>query len=119
MIDEETKNEILRNIAISGDTFTQIKPIIASSDKGLNHILNFGSGLPRFQTNIKFALILSQPGSLTFYNPFEIRCCLCKRVISYPCWYYEVKYAVNHFHFFVCFDKNSKDKPSTKCYRRG
>lgn len=118
MLDDETKKEMLNNIVFSGNT-TEIrnKPIIGGN---ISHILNLSSGSPRIQTNVikRFEMILSQPQSLSILNPFEIRCCLCKKVVSYPCWYYSVKYAVNHFHYFVCFDTDSIDKPSTKCYRR-
>ena len=118
MIDETIKAEILKNISISGSVDEKVKLIINGN---INHVLNFGSGAVRLQTNVvrKFSLILSQPAILSTFNPFEIRCALCKRVISYPAWYYEVKYAVNHFHYFICFDKDSPSKPSTSCYRRG
>ncbi|SRR5260370_41526065 len=119
-MNEELANEILRNIALSGTTETKIKPIIAHSNSGLNHILNLSSGSPRIQTNVvnRFQLILSQPQAISILNPFEIRCCLCRKVISYPAWYYSIKYAINHFHYFVCFDSASPNKPSTRCYRR-
>lgn len=109
--------EILKNIELTGDTTTQIKLILNGN---LNHVLNLSSGTPRIQTNVikKFNLILSQPLGLSVLNPFEVRCCLCHRVISYPCWYYEVKYAVNHFHYFVCFSASRADKVSVNCYRR-
>jgi hypothetical protein len=111
------KKEILDNIALGGKASQTVKPIIGGH---LNHVLNLSSGLPRFQTNVikRFTFIHNQPALLSVLNPFAIRCCLCKQVISYPCWYYEVKYAVNHFHYFVCFDSASPERPSTKCYRR-
>jgi hypothetical protein len=116
-VNNELAQEILRNIALAGDTTTKVKANIGGN---INHILNLSSGSPRIQTNVvsRFKLILSQPSELSILNPFEIRCCLCRRVIHYPCWYYSIKYAVNHFHYFVCFDKDSPSKPSTKCYRR-
>lgn len=119
-MNEELANEILRNIAISGSVEAKIKPIIASKDSGLNHVLNTSSGAARIQTHVinKFTLVLSQPSNVSFLNPFEIRCCLCRKVISYPAWYYSIKYAVNHFHYFICFDKTSAAKPSTKCYKK-
>ena len=109
--------EMLRNIALSGAADEKTKHIIGGN---LNHVLNLSSGAARIQTNVikRFSLILSQPAALSILNPFEIRCALCKCVVSYPCWYYSIKYAVNHFHYFVCFDRASVDKPSTKCYRR-
>ena len=117
-MDKDLAEQMLRNIALSGDSSgARIKPIIGGN---LNHILNLSSGSARLQTNVinRFKLILNQPQSISILNPFEIRCALCKRVISYPTWYYSIKYAVNHFHYFICFDSESKDKPSTRCYRR-
>jgi hypothetical protein len=116
-------DEILRNIELSGTAETRIKPIIVTSkDNGLNSVLDLGSGSARLQRNVikKFKLILSQPRGLPtgIFNSFEIRCCLCRKVISYPAWYHSIEYAVNHFHYFVCFDSSSSDKPSCKCYRR-
>jgi hypothetical protein len=117
-VNEELAAEMLKNITISGSTETRIKPIIASHERGLGHVLNLSSGSPRIQTNVinRFILILSQPSNLNFLNPFEIRCCLCSKVINYPCWYLSIKYSVNHFHYFVCFD-NSSAKLTAKCYR--
>lgn len=116
-MNEELAQEMLHNIASVGGATQTKKTIIGGN---LNHILNLSSGLPRLHKNVesRFQLILSQPSQLSFLNPFEIRCCLCKRVISYPCWYHNANYNVNQFHYFVCFDKDSKDKPSTKCYKR-
>ncbi len=116
-MNNELAAEILRNIALSGSAEAKIKVNIGGN---LNHVLSLSSGSPRIQTNVikRFALIISQPANLSILNPFEIRCCLCRNVINYPCWYYSAKYSVNHFHYFVCFDKDSSDKPSTKCYRR-
>ncbi len=95
MLDEKTKNEILKNIALTGDVTTQINPIIGGN---LHAILNLSSGAPRLQTNVtsRFRLILSQPSEISVLNPFEIRCALCKRVISYPAWYYSIKYSWNN-----------------------
>jgi len=71
----------------------------------------------------KFSLILAKPKVLVGFDWNEIRCCICDRVISFnhtPAWYYSIRYAVNHFHYFVCSDKQSleEQKPSTRCYRR-
>lgn len=116
-MNKELAEEMLRNIALAGDTTTKVKAIIGGN---LSHILTTSSGSPRLQTNVinRFKLILSQPSELAIFNPFEMRCALCKKVVNYPCWYYSVKYAVNHFHYFVCFDSASSDKPNCKCYRR-
>jgi len=117
-LDTTLANEILRNIALSGSADKNINVIIGGN---INHILNLSSGAARLHTNVipRFTLILSQPTNLSTLNPFEIRCALCKRVIHYPCWYYEVKYVVNHFHYFVCFDSSSPNKVNCKCYRKG
>ncbi len=116
-MNKDLAREILNSIEAAGNTDTKINHIV---DGNLTHILNLSSGAARIQTNVvnRFKLILSQPITLSFMNPFEIRCVLCKKVISYPCWYYSIKYAVNHFHYFVCFDTASPSKPSTRCYRR-
>lgn len=119
-MNDELAKEMLRSIASSGSVTKVVHHIIANSSRGLSNVLNLSSGSPRLQTNVinKFKFILSQPAELSVLNPFEIRCALCHKVISYPCWYYSIKYAVNHFHYFVCFDSDSKLKPNTKCYRR-
>ena len=122
MIDEQTKADILRNISLGGSADAArafVKPIIAD-DKNLSLLLDKSSGRARIYSHrLKhFALVLSQPVILSALNPFEIRCCFCRAVIRYPAWYYSIKYAVNHFHYFVCFDSASPEKPSTKCYRK-
>src|SRR6267154_1207563 len=110
MIDEELKKQILKSISLTGsvnpDTAV-INPIIAGSNN-LAMIIDSSSGKPRIHSSRskQFTLALSQPNSLAQLNPFEIRCCLCHKVISYPAWYYSIKYAVNHFHYFICFDKD-------------
>lgn len=119
VIDEQIKDSILRNIGLGGaaseDTGV-VKQIVAKSEH-LNSILNLSSGTPRIHK--QFKLILSQPQQLEALNPFEIRCCLCGRVISYPAWYLLIRYAINHIHYFVCFDKDSRNRVTAKCYRRG
>jgi hypothetical protein len=117
MIDSQQKQEILDSISSHGGA--ESKPILLNTN--LEHILSRSSGSPRIQSTVlrKSNLILSKPESLHSLSALQIRCCLCKRVISYPCWYYEVKYAVNHFHYFICFSSESKEKPLTKCYRKG
>lgn len=119
MINKDLKDEILNSISYSGEAEKTVHLILGSRNN-LNHIAGVSSGSLRIYPSMikKFNLILSQPLQLQALNPFEIRCVLCKRVISYPCWYYSIRYAVNHFHFFVCFDSGSADKPTTKCYRR-
>ena len=116
---DKSFEEILKAIALTGTADIENANSIKIGGN-LSHVLNLSSGSPRLQTNIisRFALILSIPSKLSAMNPFEIRCALCKRVISYPCWYYNVKYVVNQFHYFICFDSSSPSKPNTSCYRR-
>ena len=122
-INDELKNELLKNISLSGaaseENASEIQ-IVLGSRTNLNHILNLSSGMPRIRGNVisKFKLLLSQPLTLQALNPFQIRCCLCQSVISYPAWYYSIRYSVNHFHYFICFDSNSTNKPTARCYRR-
>jgi len=107
------KEELLNSINESiKDNFK--KNVIIGNLSHIENISNVGSG--QLKINKKFNLILSNP--LLAFEWNEIRCCLCNRVISYPCWYYSIKYAVNHFHYFICFDKDSPSKPSVKCYKR-
>lgn len=119
-IDREVMEAILKDIQSTGVASEENRTlsVIIASRSHLQHVLNNSSGSPRIRNASKFKLILSQPQSLLAFNPFEIRCCLCTRVISYPCWYHSVRYAVNQFHYFVCFDKNSTNEPTTKCYRK-
>lgn len=116
MIDKELQSEILESITKFGKS--EEKTIMINTN--ISDILNFSSGSPRLQSTAarKARLILSKPQSLQVLNNFQIRCILCHKVISYPCWYYNIRYAINHFHYFVCFDSDSSTKPSTRCYRR-
>lgn len=120
MLNDELQKEILKSIDLQGSIDkAEIHQIICTPDNAKS-ILNLSSGRARISTSSlhKFQLILSQPQSLHALNPFEIRCCLCREVISYPCWYYNVQYAVNNMHYFVHFDSSNSDKPTAKCYRR-
>ena len=116
-MDDRLAQEILDSIVLTGTASIKVNHII---DKDSSHILDLGSGAARIsRTALKhFQLIISQPDLINHLSPFEIRCTLCHKVISYPAWYYEVKYDINHFHYFVCFDSSSPNKPSVKCYRR-
>lgn len=122
-ISDEFAKEILRNILLGGSASlenAQTKHIITGASNNLGSIINTSAGLPRIRTEAvsKFTLILHQPTLIEVLNAFEIRCCLCKQVIGYPAWYWSKKYAVNHFHYFICFDSSSPLKPTTKCYKR-
>ncbi len=119
-MDDELKTQILRNLELSGaadENSVVVKPTVAKSP---NNILSLNSGTPRISHHYvdRFKLLLSQPLALQPLNPFEIRCCLCHKVIAYPAWHYDVRYAVNWFHYFVCFDKSNGTKVTAKCYRR-
>lgn len=123
MISDETAKEMLKAISLQGSVEEDNAEVhlVLGSRNNLNTVMNFTSGLPKIRPDIvkKFKLILSTPALLSSLSPFEIRCCMCKRVIRFPCWYYSIRYVVNHFHYFVCFDPNSSDKVSAKCYKRG
>lgn len=113
------KDEILKSIAYSGSTESSVKAMIA----GRHHLANIvesSTGVMRINRSVvkKFNLILSLPSKLSSFNRIDIRCCLCNRIINYPCWYHVIKFKVNHLHFFVCFDSDSPMKPSVKCYRK-
>ena len=114
---DRLRREVLPNVAYGGTVREIAKPILNGN---ISQILDLGSGSPRIQRTAlkRISQIFSQPRELSTLNPFEIRCCLCHEVIRYPAWYYSIKYAVNHFHYFICFDNLSPDKPSTRCYRR-
>lgn len=116
---EDWRTSVLKSIAIAGETEAKITAIIGSRNN-LTAILDMSNGSPRLtRTVIKRAvLILYQPSALAGFDRREIRCALCNSQITYPTWHYEVKYAVNQFHYFICFNADTSDKPSTKCYRR-
>lgn len=116
MFDSETQKEILDSITNSGSIeHNEIKVNTNISD-----VLSFSSGSARLQSSAirKARLILGKPHELVSLDNKQIKCVLCKRVISYPCWYYNIRYAVNHFHYFICFDKDSASKPTAKCYKK-
>lgn len=119
-MDSLDKNSILSSIRVSGAALPENAVSAHIISGNIGHVINFGNGTPAIQSSIKkkFSLILSRPKLLESLSQFEIRCCVCKRVMSYPCWYYEVKYAVNHFHYFVCFDKNENMRVNARCHRR-
>ena len=115
------KDEILNSISLQGaasDENKELKVIISSRSHTFS-ILDTSSGLPKIRSSVinKFSFILSQPLTLKALSPLSIRCCLCGRVISYPSWYYSVRYAINQFHYFICFNA-SPERPIAKCYRK-
>ena len=119
-MDKELKDSILSSIELSGaasEEKSTIKPNIANTEQALAHITTRSTGILSIKKHLKFEMIFSQPLALKVLSNLEVRCCLCRTVISYPAWYYSIKYAVNQLHFFVCFDENSVNKPTVKCYR--
>jgi hypothetical protein len=114
MIDDKTRNEILDSIDLSGSVESNIHV-----NGNISHVISRSSGSPRIQSNVakRFLLVLGQPEALRRLNPFEIRCAVCHKVISYPAWYYVRKLAVNEFHYFVCFSETSPSKPNTHCIK--
>lgn len=114
---------ILDSISKTGSASAEsakINPIVNVNRDALNHIINFSSGLPKIRPSIasKFELELSKPVELNGFHQFEIRCCLCREVIRFPAWHYVQRFAINHFHYFVCLDKSSPLQVTAKCYRR-
>lgn len=120
-------NDILKNIELTGAadtanaaTYDTVKHLILESRNNLQNILQTHSGKPKIRTDAirKFQLILDTPSAIRLLDRNSLRCCFCKRIITFPVWYYSLKYAVNHFHYFICFDATSPDKPTAKCYKR-
>lgn len=122
LISDEFAKEMLRNISLGGSPSLENAEVhvVLGSRNNLTVIMDRSSGLPKIRKEAaaKFTLLVRQPLILEALNAFEIRCCLCKQVIGYPAWYWSKKYAVNHFHYFICFDASSPLKPTTKCYKR-
>ena len=121
-LSDDLKRQIISSISTEGAASEENKSVnvVIGNKTNLSHVMNFASGMPKIRPNIisRFRLILSQPETLSGLSPLQIRCCLCSRVISYPTWHHSIRYTVNQFHYFVCFDRDSNDKPSTRCYRR-
>jgi len=116
MLSEEDKKQILDSI----EKFGKAEEPEILINRNIRDILNFSSGSPRIQPTAakRATLIMSQPSELALLHNLQIRCVLCHQVISYPAWYYVIRYVVNQFYYFICFDSLSPDKPTTKCYRR-
>ena len=123
-IDEKQANEILASIEMTGGISSPktivTNPIVLGSHNNLGQILNLSSGLPKIRKDKvdKFNFILSQPLGIRSIPRHDIRCCLCQEIIYFPCWYYRIDYAVNQFHYFVCFDSASSQLVNASCYRR-
>lgn len=121
MLDESIQKEILRSIALTGAATEENAisiPIIGDSKS--NGIINRSSGRPAIHSRIakKFSLIIGQPKEIAALSNLEIRCCVCRKIISYPCWYYRLEFAVKVFHYFVCYSADSPEKVNARCYKR-
>lgn len=125
-LDERAKQEILDNISKYGSTDKETAKYVPTIARNAEALLRRSSGLPTFNayTAKKFNLIFQMPepfASLDDFHPAEIRCCLCNRIMRYPCWYFVQKYHKNHIHYFVCSslpDGIRDDKVSTRCTRK-
>lgn len=122
-MDENTRNEILQSISLTGaadNTTVNVHVGIGTKTQAESLLIARNGGLAKFKDYQAkgFSLILSQPLTLAILNNLNIRCCLCGKVITYPAWYKVMRYVVNQFHFFVCFDPDSPSKPTARCYRR-
>ena len=111
------RTDILNSILLSGNAESDIKIETAKRSQ----IMDFNASKPRLKRSLvdKFTLILSKPDFVL--SEQAIKCCLCGRTINFnnaPVWYYLIKYNVNCFAAFICFDSASPSKPSVKCYRR-
>ena len=106
----------LASIALTGTGTADIKINNASHQ----HLLEFSSSIPRIRRSLlsKFNLIIERPTEIA--GEQTIHCSICNKALNFnlPVWYHLIKYNVNHFACFVCFDINSPSHPSTKCYRR-
>jgi hypothetical protein len=122
-MDDNIKSDILKSIELLGVSDSRNAPIkiVIGSRGHSSQILDFANGLPKVRAGIakQFDLILSVPSSIKALSPFEVRCSLCERVISYPAWYHKVKYVTNVIHYFICFDSSDSSKPTARCYRKG
>jgi hypothetical protein len=119
---KDEMKEILNSISLRGvadELQALVNPLIASRSQGMA-LLDLGSGIPKPKKRLihQFHLILSKPPVIEAISNLSIRCCFCSAVISYPCWYYQVKYAINHFHYFVCFDGDKPNEVTARCFRR-
>ena len=121
-MDKDLQDDILRSISLEGAASEENKSvnIVLGSRKNLEHIVSLSGGMPKIKPSVlkAFTMILAQPLALGALSPLSIRCALCGRVISYPAWYYQVRYVTNWFHYFICFDETNSRHATTRCYRR-
>lgn len=119
-LDDKTAQYILDSISLTGEidkNTAKLQPLIVRTSE---RVINRSSGLPKIKPYIaeRFKLIMAQPMSIKALNSLEIRCCLCGKVISYPCWYGSERLAMNILHYFICWDSKSAQRVNSNCYRR-
>jgi len=120
-------SDILKNISLTGkadenskELFDKKRHLIIESRNQLNSLFDSSSGFPKIRKDAaaRFNLIMTQPSEIQDIPRHDLRCCLCKSIISWPVWYWVKRYKVNQFHFFVCFDSSSPELVTAKCYRK-
>lgn len=122
-MDDSQKNDILKSISLTGVSLKENSSVNVAfggtKASNIGQLIEFNSGKPQIRRSLvnKFKLILNKPKALAVISSFEFRCALCKKVISYPCWYMEVKYVKNRLHYFICFDETNAANVTTKCFR--
>lgn len=116
MIDDSLKTNILKSLELTGSATEDSIRV----NKNTDNIFDRTSGKIRVRPSREkqFNLILSQPKTLAALSSFEIRCCVCNRVISYPAWHLVLTFTKNVFHYFICFDRNEVNKPTVNCKER-
>jgi hypothetical protein len=120
MLTKEQQEELLKSIELEGGIDKKQIHLILGSKQNISHIAGNSTGRLRLHAKVirDSKLIFDKLESLASLHQSQIRCSLCSQVISYPCWHYTIKYAVNEFHHFICFDETNSLKPSVKCYRK-
>jgi hypothetical protein len=109
--------DILNSILLAGTAESDINVSTAKRSQ----VLDFNASVPRIKRSIidKFKLILEKPNFAL--SEQIIRCTLCNKAINFnqaPIWHHLIKYNINCFAAFICFDPASPSKPSCKCYRK-
>jgi hypothetical protein len=112
---------ILRAIALTGAASEENAQSFekVATPYQMNTIMTRSYGLPKispYQAK-KFSLIMERPKIFEVLHPSEIQCACCKRMISYPAWYWVQRFNVNHFHYFICYNPSSPEKVTSSCYR--
>src|SRR5216684_7914435 len=100
------RTDILNSIILTGSATHEVSISTAKRSQ----VVDFNASLTRIKRSLidKFSLILSKPDFIS--SDLPIRCCLCSKAISFnssPAWYYLIKYNINQFAAFICFDSDS------------